>query len=252
MLDGTYQGAVMLFFILYTYDMTSARNDGYDIQLYEFSTVIAYASVLCANLFTGLNVRSWTWWIFAAIFLGPFLFNIFAPVYAAFDPSTIWTYSYGNNRFLYYSFNFWMGGIFAIVLALLPRYLARFVKETYFPTDLDIIRHIEKRDPNHDFVNDPHMPTLRQQAKYGEQAAGEGQIVEDAEDGLPPPRTSALAMHDLRPTQSRASSTHYDMLTGTERPSRGYTFSHEDLPADSRPGKRVRHQCQRLRHNQRY
>lgn len=249
MLDGMYQGVVMLFFILYTYDMTTARNDGYDVQLYEFSTVIAYASVLCANLFTGLIVRAWTWWIVAAVFLGPVLFNIFTPVYAAFSPETIWTYSYGNNHYLYHSINFWMAGIFAIVLALLPRYLARFVKETYFPTDLDIIRHVEKRDPNHDFLNDPRMPGLRQRAKYAD-ASAQQQQHGSAEDGgdvegaggsgaLAPPDRSALAMHDLRPTASRASSTHYDMLTGTERPSRGYTFSHEDLPADSRPGRKA-------------
>ncbi|CAO1621076.1 unnamed protein product [Sympodiomycopsis kandeliae] len=240
MLDGIYQGVIMLFFILYTYDMTSARQDGYDIQLYEFSTVIAYASVLCANLFTGIILQSWTWWAFAAIALGPFLFNIFTPVYAAFSPETIWTYSYGNNYYLYRSINFWMAGIFAIVLALLPRYLARFIKQSYFPSDLDIVRQIEKKDPNHDFINDPRMPTIRQRAKYTAteeqpQRTDAERDLEDGEDVLAAP--SALAMHELRPTASRASSRHYDMLTGTERPSRGYTFSHEDLPAGSRPGK---------------
>ncbi|PWN29959.1 phospholipid-translocating P-type ATPase [Jaminaea rosea] len=257
MIDGVYQGVVMLFFILYTYNVTSARGDGYDVPLYEWSTVIAYASVLCANLFTGINVRAYTWWMVFAIALGPILFNIFAPVYAAFSPTTIWTYSYGNNQFLYPSFLFWMAGIFAIVLALLPRVIFRFVQESYYPNDIDILRYVDKRDPNHDYVHDPNMPTMRSRAKYAEgnngnvpggaplvpasssehhhrlyadQEAGEG-----GTGALDPP--NALAMHELRPTQSRASSRHYDMLTGTDRPSRGYSFSHEDLPPSQRPGR---------------
>ncbi|CAO1620923.1 unnamed protein product [Jaminaea pallidilutea] len=232
MIDGIYQGTVMIFFLLYTYDMTTARNDGYDIQLYEWTTVIAYASVLCANLFTGINVRAYTWWMVFGIFLGPVLFNIFAPVYAAFNPasSPIWAYSYGNNQYLYPSINFWMGGIFCIVLALLPRTLYRFIQEIYFPSDLDIIRFVDKQDPKHDYVNDPNMPGVRSRAKYAEQN-GRGD-----HDDLEPPNRAALAMHELRPSQSRASSTHYDMLTGQERPSRGYTFSHED--EITRPGRR--------------
>lgn len=37
MLDGIYQGAVIYFFLLYAYDTTTARRDGYDVQMYEFS-----------------------------------------------------------------------------------------------------------------------------------------------------------------------------------------------------------------------
>ena len=43
-----------------------------------------------------------------------------------------------------------------------------------------------------------------------------------------------LQMHELRQTASRASSTHYDMLTGEARPNRGYTFSSDEPRAASR------------------
>ncbi|CAO1629409.1 unnamed protein product [Parajaminaea phylloscopi] len=241
MLEGVYQGVIFLFFMLYAYDMTTARNDGYDVPLYEWTTVIAYGSVLCANLFTALFVRAFTWWMVGAILIGPVIFNIFAPIYAALPPNTSWN-SYGNNHYLYYSFIFWMGGIFATVLALLPRFIYRYVQENYYPHDLDILRHTDKVDPHHDYINDPRMPTLRARAQYAEgsngdeSGLGDGSRRVDENGDLLPPQTSALAMHELRPTASRASSTHYDMLTGTERPSRGYTFSHEDLPAERRPG----------------
>lgn len=61
--------------------MTTARDDGYDVALWEWSTTLAMASVLIANLFVGLDMRAWNWWIFAGVWLGPFLIFVFAPIY---------------------------------------------------------------------------------------------------------------------------------------------------------------------------
>lgn len=212
---------------MYTYDMTTARDDGYDINLYEWTTTMAIASVLAANLFTGLETRAWTWWIFAAVWLGPFLIFIFAPIYAAFPPTLIWTYSYGNNHYLYYSMAFWFSGILCFVLCLLPRYVFKHIRTIYYPTDIDILRTVDKFDPKHDYIHDPRMPAMRAAEEYGADLPPSNQ---DDEAGLNPPNRSTLAMHDLHPTSSRASSTHYDMLTGRETPNRGYTFSGEDRP----------------------
>lgn len=253
MLDGAYQGTIILFIILYSYDMTTGRSDGYDISMYEWSTIIAYASASQASFFTGLNAHAWSWWIFGVVFFGPLLFNVFTPIYAALPPTTIWSYSYGNNSLLYPSIGFWAGGIFVIILAMLPRYLYRFYRETFYPTDIDILRYIDKRDPNHDYINDPRMPAMRNRAKYadagegGEAAGFDGREADmNRRDSgreqlvVPNAAAAAYAMHDLHQTTSRASSRHYDMLTGTERPSRGYTFSHEDTPTSQVGAKKRR------------
>ncbi|PDQ12295.1 hypothetical protein CKK21_26305, partial [Enterobacter cloacae] len=38
--DGVYQSVVLFFFFAYSYDTTTARSDGYDINLFEWSTGI--------------------------------------------------------------------------------------------------------------------------------------------------------------------------------------------------------------------
>ena len=229
-LDGAWQSAVLFFFYAYSYDSTTARSDGYDIQLYEWSTAMAMGSVVVANLFTGLDARAWTWWILIGVWLGPVLISVFAPIYAAFNPSSLWTYSAGNNYLLYRAAYFWFLGPLTLVCSLLPRYLWKVYRTNYRPTDIDILRHVHKLDNKHDFVHDPHMPAYRAAEKYGvalpESAASHQG---SAEEGL-------HVTHALQPTQSRASSTHYDMLTGSERPNRGYNFSAEDV--SSKPQKK--------------
>ncbi len=42
------------------------------------------------------------------------------------------------------------------------------------------------------------------------------------------PASGGVQMHELHPTASRASSTHYDMLTGEQRPNRGYSYSSDE------------------------
>ncbi|GAA6027010.1 hypothetical protein JCM8097_006037 [Rhodosporidiobolus ruineniae] len=158
MLDGVYQSAVIYFFILYAYDTTTPRRDGYDIPMYEFSTIMAVAAVLAANFYNGFNTFSWNWWVLAGVLIGPVLIVCYTAVYAAFPPSLIWTYVWGNNHFLWPSAYWWLLLLFTILVSLAPRYLYRYVKENYYPTDIDILRQIEKRDPNHDWMHDPAMP----------------------------------------------------------------------------------------------
>ena len=232
MLDGLWQSAVLYFFYAYTYDTTTARTDGFDIQLYEWSTAMAIGSVLIANLFTGLDARAWTWWMVVGIFLGPVLIFIFAPIYAAFGPNTIWSYSFGNNYYLYRSAYFWFLGPLCAIACLLPRFLWKTYRVNYRPTDIDIIRMVHKNDNKHDFVRDPYMPGRRAAEAYGIALPPPGgharQSSTASADGLP-------ETHPLQPISSRASSTHYDMLTGEARPNRGYSFSQEDV--SSRPEK---------------
>ncbi|GAA5877380.1 hypothetical protein JCM3774_003580 [Rhodotorula dairenensis] len=172
MFDGVYQSVVVYFFILYAYDTTASRSDGYDIMMYEFSTVMAVAAVIAANLYNGLNTYAWNWWVLAGVLIGPVLIVLYTAVYAAFKPSTIWTYVWGNNDFLWPSAYWWLGLLFTIILCLAPRYLYRFVKESYFPEDVDILRAIEKYDPDHDWLNDPNMPQpLAEQGQFEPAAA---------------------------------------------------------------------------------
>lgn len=241
LLDALWQTVIIYFIIQYAYYTTTSSNDGYFIALWEWSTVVAMAGVLVANFYIGMDIKSWNWWIFACIWIGPVLIFIFAPIYAAFSPTVIWTYSYGNNHNLYRSAIFWFSGICVFCLALLPKFLLKFFQSTYFPDDIEIVRQIYKRDPNHDFVRDPAMPNLRAAEKYGvdlEDSNGLGNKSESSKQNSSADQEiqgqRGYPMSNLHPVQSRASSIQHDMLTGSRTPTRGYSFSAEDEPASNR------------------
>ncbi|PWZ00210.1 phospholipid-translocating P-type ATPase [Testicularia cyperi] len=233
-LDGVYQSAVLFFFIAYAYDTTTPRADGYDINLYEWSTIIAIAGVLVANLFVGANARAWTWWMFAGVWAGTVVMFCFAAIYAAFDL----TYSYGNNYYLYRSIQFWMLGLLTCVLCLLPRFLAKCIRQSYYPTDVDVLRYMDKVDNDHDFTHDPAMPHVSKDlGAYTASSVGRTSATHQTHEPLVRSSTGGMQMHELRQTASRASSTHYDMLTGDQRPNRGFTFS-SDEPTSHRSQKK--------------
>lgn len=120
--------------------------------MYEFSTVMCIAAVIACNIYIGmLNTHSWTWWSVGSALVGPVVILAFTGVYAAFRPGLFYTEVYGLNDFLWPSVQFWLGNFLTIVLSLLPRYLYRYYSEMYFPTDIEILRHIDHQDPNHDW-----------------------------------------------------------------------------------------------------
>ncbi|GJN88512.1 hypothetical protein Rhopal_001478-T1 [Rhodotorula paludigena] len=193
MLDGIYQSAVIYFFLLYSYDTTTARSDGYDVNMYEFSTVMAVAAVLAANFYNGLNTFAWNWWVLAGVLVGPVLIVCYTAVYAAFPPNLIWTYVWGNNTYLWPSAYWWLGLMSTILLSLGPRYLFLYLRANYFPRNVDILRIIDERDPAHDWANDPYMPQH------------EGTSAFEATASVPDSAPSSSPIISRRPT-SRASS----------------------------------------------
>ncbi|KPV75937.1 uncharacterized protein RHOBADRAFT_35702 [Rhodotorula graminis WP1] len=245
MLDGVYQSAVIYFFLVYAYDTTAARDDGYDVNMYEFSTVMAVAAVLAANFYNGLNTYAWNWWVLGGVLIGPVLIVLYTAIYAAFPPSLIWTYVWGNNTYLWPSAYWWLGLAFTILLSLGPRYLFRYLRENYFPRDVDILRIIEARNPHHDFVHDPAMPhhEVKDGAAFGpvssSLADGGGSESATAASPIMPRRSVSRRTgsgirdsYQLAQVRTGQSLTH-DMATGSVRSGvgSGYVFD-EGVPLD--------------------
>jgi phospholipid-translocating ATPase len=166
MIDGIYASAVCYFFLLYTYDTTTARSDGFEVYIYEFSTVMCIIAVIIANVYNGMNTKAWNWWVLGSVLVGPVLILCYTAVYASISPGWIWTTMYGLNFFLWGSAYFWFGMLFCFFVALLPKYFMRYWNELYRATDIDILAYIAKYDPNHDFINDPMFPAARERTKY--------------------------------------------------------------------------------------
>jgi phospholipid-translocating ATPase len=171
--EGVLQAAIIYFFLQYTYVTTSTRGDGYDVYIYEMSTTMAIAAVMVANLFTGLNIFTWVGWTYFGIALGIFLVWVYTAVFSSIPPSSFVTGVYGNQVFLFRSYAFWFGVIFATLLALLPRYILRYFKQNYFPDDLDVMRLVRKYHSDADPATHPllggkfHERTAKQAESAG-------------------------------------------------------------------------------------
>ncbi|KAI9069193.1 phospholipid-translocating P-type ATPase [Trametes sanguinea] len=206
MFDGVVQSAIIFFLILYSYTGTSARSDGYDISQYEFSTNIAIAAVMAANLFNGLNTHVWTGWIFFAVALGIVLVWAYTAIYSAISPGWFPTFVYGNDHYLFRSPLFWFSILLVVILALTPRYIAKAYKLAFNPNDIDRARYIHKLDPNHDFTKDRH--------------GGLAQV------SVASMRKRNLGLGRHRPHLFHASRT--DMSTGMRSVNRGFDFATEE------------------------
>jgi phospholipid-translocating ATPase len=91
------QSAIIFFILLYGYFSPSARNDGFDVAGYEFSTTMVISAAMAANLFNGMNTRVWTGWVFFSVFIGIIL--IWAYTVRACIPTLDLRYSRSNSRF---------------------------------------------------------------------------------------------------------------------------------------------------------
>lgn len=204
--------------------------------MYEFSTVMCIAAVIACNIYIGmLNTHSWTWWSVGSALVGPVVILAFTGVYAAFRPGLFYTEVYGLNDFLWPSVQFWLGNFLTIVLSLLPRYLYRYYSEMYFPTDIEILRHIDHQDPNHDWKTDRNMPQPLPVLRPGAEKEP-SELANDQAALFPPAPKQRQSMQSQRDSfqlgrfTSRQSVTH-DMSTGqrTEGSGRGYGF--DEAPA---------------------
>ncbi|TBU65246.1 phospholipid-translocating P-type ATPase [Dichomitus squalens] len=202
MFDGVLQSAIIFFLILYTYNTTTSRTDGYDVYQYEFATTLAIAAVMAADLFNGLNTHVWTGWIFFAVALGIVLIWAYTAIYSIISPGWFTTPIYGNDHYLFPSAYFWFSIILVVILACLPRYIYKAYKFSFFPSDLDRARWIAKLDPNHDFSKDRNGGLARVKR--------------------PASRKASLR----RPALYNGSRT--DMSTGLREVNRGFDFAAEE------------------------
>ncbi|KAF9449587.1 phospholipid-translocating P-type ATPase [Macrolepiota fuliginosa MF-IS2] len=216
MFDGIVQSAIIYFFILYTYFTPSARTDGFTVSLYEFSTTMAFGAVFAANFFNGLETSAWTAWVFFAVIIGGAVMWVYTAIYNAIAPNSWYTsLVYGNNHFLFESAYYWLSFFFVVILALAPRYLAKFFKFTYLPNDLDVIRFIHKKDPHHDFAKDIAMhPPFSGYIPRPPSALSQTRM--DSVTSLP------------RPSMDWRNASRTDMSTGARSVYRGFDFSTEE------------------------
>ncbi|KAF8205548.1 phospholipid-translocating ATPase [Mycena galopus ATCC 62051] len=221
MLDGIFQSAVVFFFIRFAYETTTARTDGYAPYQFEFSTTMAVAAVLTANLYNGLNTAVWTGWVFFAMFLGIVLVWLYTAIYSLISPGWFYTPVYGNDHFLFHSAYFWLCVPYTIILALLPRYLILAWQFGFNPSDIDTLRYIRKTNPERDIETDAQLGGAADLARLRRPLSNASRSTVASA----PPRPSASGR---RTSFDPRIASRTDMATGLRSVHRGFDFATEE------------------------
>ncbi|KAK4053823.1 hypothetical protein OIV83_001479 [Microbotryomycetes sp. JL201] len=219
MIDGVYQGAVIYFFTLYAYDNTTPRSDGYSNTLYEMSTVMMLGCIVIANAYHALNFRCWNWWVLGSVLVGPVLIYVWTAVYAALPYRLLTSDIYGFNHYLWEAAYFWLCQLLAFFLALMPRYLYRYYMELYYASDIDILRYVDKHEPNTDWNHDPRVPKP---------------VTADAPQEAPSQRVASPVPSGRRSRSfqiERVRSMTHDMSTGVSSQGAGRGYGYDEAPA---------------------
>lgn len=233
MLDGVIQSVPLYFLITYAYFTTTARSDGYDIALYEYSTTMVFASVTVACLYNGLNTNVWTAWVFVAVFIGIVLLWLFTVVYNSISPGWFVTGVYGNNHFLFRSAYFWLCLLLTVAISLLPRYLYRAWQLGYAPGDLEILRYIRKKHPELDIAKACRLGPHDQHSRTSSRLRSSSRMsrplsVASIVGGTPTDRSVDHASADHSRPQDVRRASHTDMSTGVRSVHRGFDFATEE------------------------
>ncbi|TFL07331.1 hypothetical protein BDV98DRAFT_599642 [Pterulicium gracile] len=229
MVDAVYQSAVIYFIVQYAYESPTARTDGYNGYVYEFSTTMVLVAVFITNGYNGLNTRAWTGWVFFAVSVGTILVWGFTAIYSVIRPGWFITNVYGNNKFLFTSAYFWLCMPVVICLSFLPRYLAKAYKAGYAPDDLDILRYANKQDPHRDLGLEAYDNTQNSTAPYGRSTARSTSRVGSSSMVPASSRASSVdSRYAARPSFDPRASSRTDMATGLRSVHRGFDFAQEE------------------------
>ncbi|KAJ7638744.1 phospholipid-translocating ATPase [Roridomyces roridus] len=229
MLDGVYQSVVIYFFIHFTYQSPTSRTDGYDMYINEFSTTMAIAGVMVANLYTGLMTTAWTFWIFFALAFSLCVTWGFTAIYSIISPGYAVTVLFGNDHYVLRSAYFWLGMLFTFCVAFTPRYLVKAWNFGYNPSDIDIMRWMREKEPHRDIATAVQegarggLSAMRQDRRaslHSRRASQQARRVSRVE--------SVMTLERPRPSFDPRSASRTDLATGMVSVDRGFDFATEE------------------------
>ncbi|KAI7905727.1 uncharacterized protein BX663DRAFT_484195 [Cokeromyces recurvatus] len=136
--DAIYQSAVCFGLPYMMFIGPKMSSNGYDTEgVFELGTFIAGIAVVVANILVGLTIFSWTWIMILCIIISCATFFIWTGIY-----SNIMTFTFYGEAILFSEGTFWLCLILTFIVCLLPRFIAKYYLQTYYPFDNDIIREI--------------------------------------------------------------------------------------------------------------
>ncbi|CAL1710461.1 unnamed protein product [Somion occarium] len=140
MLDGLYQSAVVFFipFLVWTFGLAVSWNGKTIESLADFGTTVAVAAIFAANTFVGMNTTYWTVLTWIIVIGSSFVMLLWIVIYSFFESNDFVdevVVLCGNGMF-------WLTVLMSVVIALGPRFVAKFIAKVYYPLDKDIVREM--------------------------------------------------------------------------------------------------------------
>lgn len=139
-LDGIYQSLIVFYLAYWLVDETVLSVHGYDVGMMEMGTVAATLAIVNANFYAGLNTYHWTWLVHFGVWGSCIVFLLFVIVYSYMSQSTL----LGVTPSLILQPAFWLSLPIGVVVSLLPRAIIKFVRSWRYPSDIDLIREINR------------------------------------------------------------------------------------------------------------
>lgn len=195
------------------------------IAYHRFQPIV-FSVVLTANAFAGMTSTAITIWLMLCIVFGNVVLWCFAvrcrltliypmfillqAIYSLVPPSYSPTTLYGIDYFVFPSAYFWLTLPLTVILALTPRLIAKTLKITFMPDDIDIIRIIRKQTPDFDLSH----------AKRG--------LERLKQPSASTPRSISRSSVDMGRPQDLRLASRTDMATGLVSEDRGFDFASEE------------------------
>lgn len=137
--DGLYQSVVCFWFVYgIFYPAAFNTESGQTINDYQrIGAFIICPAVCVVNLYIMLNTYRWDWFMMLITAISILLVYFWTGVYTSF--TTGFTF-YKTGAEVFGALSFWACNLLTVILALLPRFVAKAVQKVYFPQDVDIVR----------------------------------------------------------------------------------------------------------------
>ncbi|KAJ3342262.1 hypothetical protein HDU93_002735 [Gonapodya sp. JEL0774] len=138
--DGIYQSVIIFFFTLALFEDSATDAHGFVPDQTMMSGVFAWTVIINVNLFMMLNFKTWNWLILVGYLFTLGCWLAFCFVYWNVPGAP----AYGMMFRLLGMPAFYFHYVLVTIVGFAPRYLYKFIREFFFPTDVGIFREIEK------------------------------------------------------------------------------------------------------------
>ncbi|KAG9323698.1 hypothetical protein KVV02_008116, partial [Mortierella alpina] len=157
-LEGTFQSIVCFLLPFLAYQQGVVDSSGLVQEMYEMGLAMAVASIMQANIFAAVVSHSFCAFHIIFIWGSVVLIVVYSALYALMPRAlSQWNPNYGFTFSVMGSFTFWAVVVLTLLACNLPRLTARFIRRTWWPSDLDILQEVCQKkcaDPNTLFVSD--------------------------------------------------------------------------------------------------